>query len=421
MISSLCWVRKGASKTPERIELNDEEYARIEKQIGVQLETPMEEMQVDGPETDGMQVEKQTDNLAIYNLDTYDDDDTAEPTSVSLFSNVKGLAYYENGEKDPYINFEDDPEEYELEIQETDNLILAGKTEDDVSYLEIYVYEEQEDNLYVHRDIMLPSFPLCLEWLDFPVGRKQGTTEFGNFVAIGTFDPQVEIWDMDALDAVFPECILGQIPDPSLYLTKTKKKSGPARVAKRPQAERHVDAVMSICWNRNKRNCIATGSADATVKIWDLERSEKAFVNLTHHTNKVQAVNWNSKDIHSIATGGYDQKVFCCDIRSPESNRSWNLASDVECLDWDPFNSERFMVSTEDGLVQCFDIRADKPLFSIHAHDGAVSALHYNPHVKDCLVTGASDKKVKIWSLKNQKPSNVLSKDVGAVNIFYSG
>jgi periodic tryptophan protein 1 len=51
-------------------------------------------------------------------------------------------------------------------------MIVAARTEDDVSHLEVYVFEENEDNLYVHHDVMLPSFPLCVEWLDFRAGRR---------------------------------------------------------------------------------------------------------------------------------------------------------------------------------------------------------------------------------------------------------
>ena len=102
-----------------------------------------------------------------------------------MFSNIRGLSYYQNPSEDPYIQLNGDEEEDEMKeliIEETDNLILACKTEDDVSHLEVYVYEE-EDNLYVHHDIMLPSFPLCLEWIDFSMGRKSGNEARPN----GTF------------------------------------------------------------------------------------------------------------------------------------------------------------------------------------------------------------------------------------------
>ena len=34
-------------------------------------------------------------------------------------------------------------------------------------YIDILVYNEDEDSCYVHHDIILDSFPLCLEWLSF--------------------------------------------------------------------------------------------------------------------------------------------------------------------------------------------------------------------------------------------------------------
>jgi periodic tryptophan protein 1 len=97
--------------------------------------------------------------------------------------------------------------------------LVAAKTEDEVSQLEIYIYEEAEDNLYVHHDILLPSFPLCLEWLDFRLGRKAGIEGSGNYIAVGTFDPEIEIWDLDTLDSMYPDAILGK------QQQKKKKKS----------------------------------------------------------------------------------------------------------------------------------------------------------------------------------------------------
>jgi periodic tryptophan protein 1 len=45
--------------------------------------------------------------------------------------------------------------------------VLSDLSEDDLSHLDIFVYEEDEENLYVHHDIILPAFPLCLAWLDY--------------------------------------------------------------------------------------------------------------------------------------------------------------------------------------------------------------------------------------------------------------
>ncbi|KAG0041645.1 hypothetical protein BGZ90_009743, partial [Linnemannia elongata] len=119
-----------------------------------------------------------------------------------------GLTYYTSNREDPYITLrdEEDEDQEDLMIQATDNLLLAAKTEDDISHLEVYLYDESEENegnMYVHHDIMLPAFPLCLEWLDFRVGRKSA----------------IEIWDLDTVDNMYPDAVLGA-------QDKTKKKKG---------------------------------------------------------------------------------------------------------------------------------------------------------------------------------------------------
>jgi periodic tryptophan protein 1 len=70
--------------------------------------------------------------------------------------------------------------------------------------LEVHVYEQQTGNLFVHHDIPLPSFPLCLAHGDIsPNGSA------GNFCAVGTFGPGIEVWNLDVLNALEPSCILG--------------------------------------------------------------------------------------------------------------------------------------------------------------------------------------------------------------------
>lgn len=284
---------------------------------------------------------------------------------------------------------------------------------------EIYVYEEQENNLYVHHDILLPSFPLCVEWIDY----TPTTGEAGSFVAVGTFDPQIEIWDLDTIDAIYPTAILGS--------TKSSRKK-PSR-KKASAGGGHTGPVSALSANKFNRNLLLSASIDTTVKLWDLNASDlgKAIRTFSHHTDKVCAVAWNPSQPPVFLSGGYDG-VYALDsryyytllqhYRSPSDYSSWtDLSSDVECVIWDNHNPERFIVSTENGEVKCFDARttSSTPLFTLDAHDSAVSALSISKSIPGLLVTGGADRQTRVWDIREEGSKSCLgSRDLGVGKVF---
>ena len=83
----------------------------------------------------------------------------------------------------------DDEDAEDDEIKPTDSLIAVAMTEDDPSHLEIQLMTEEGD-LYVHHDIALPDFPLCLAWLDCPPYRIEGVQQaVGNYMGTNLFPP----------------------------------------------------------------------------------------------------------------------------------------------------------------------------------------------------------------------------------------
>ncbi|KAI9469775.1 MAG: WD40-repeat-containing domain protein [Benjaminiella poitrasii] len=416
MISAIQWIRKGAAaRNPKKYDLNDEEYSRISQLAAEELEDAKEDLKAaEAMAVDSTEKTKEDDELAIYNLDNYEAEVEASKKKVGIFSNIKDLTYHENDEEDPYVtlkdNVDEDEERQELEVLPTDNMLLAAKTEDDISQLEVYIYEENQDNLYVHHDIMLPSFPLCLEWLDYnanPNKTKDPNAATGNYAAIGTFDPNIEIWDLDTIDVMFPETILG-------HTDKSKKR------LKKVNNQYHVDAIMDLSWNKHHRNFLLSSSADGTVKLWDLSTS-KCVQSYTHHSDKVQSVVWHPTEPTLFVSGSYDKTVCVLDARSPNEVSRWTLPSDVESICWDPHNSSCFYVAMENGLVQYFDVRqlgGSKALFTLQAHDDAVSALDVNPLVPNCIATGSTDKSIKVWNTTDNKPSMVTSRNFELGRIF---
>ena len=116
------------------------------------------------------------------------------------------------------------------EIRPTDSLLVVAITEDEFSHLEVQLFTD-DGNLYCHHDITLPDFPLCLAWMDCPPFQGDGGTqmEVGNYIAVGTFSPEIEIWNLDVLDPLEPSAVLGGV-DEIASRKKKKNKKGKTRM-----------------------------------------------------------------------------------------------------------------------------------------------------------------------------------------------
>lgn len=352
-----------------------------------------------------------------------------------------------------------------MELRPTDNMLITARTTSDLSALDFHVYDEPEENLYVHHDLMLPSFPLCVEWLDF---NPASPSTPGNYIAVGSFDPTIEIWDADLVDGLYPHSILG--PAPSLEKPELKPKGTGKKKRRQVVADPnyHVQPVLSLSWTPNHRHLLLSGSADATIKLWDLTR-ESPMAAVTswdnvHGGEKIQAVEWNKSQAgagldKAVLSAGYDRMVKVWDSRAVNEGIGIKVGSDVECVRWDPWEPTSFFVcchiprwlkcvanlqvSLENGLILAYDSRTlptgatplkngqgslstAQPKYTLSAHDGPASALDINPHIRGCIVTGGMDKNVKVWNVLDEESegvqgrkreiSLVTSRDLGVVS-----
>lgn len=477
MISSSTWVPRGfASEFPEKYELDDVEMERISAMAKLELndakkglkEAEEEDIQDDEPAQDGNKKNFKDqidvdDDLKEYDLENYDNDEDSEGEEVSMFpglSNSDVKFHADNGE-DPYLTLptevDDAEQKQEFQIYPSDNLVLATRTEDDVSYLDVYVYddgagapngeEEPEDkldadvakglvrdsNLYVHHDIMLPAFPLCVEWVNYKPNQanvEEGNMNIGNFAAVGTFDPQIEIWNLDCIDKAFPDLILGEPEQNSFSVIKKNKKK--KKKTGTHITTHHTDAVLSLAHNKIHRSVLASTSADQTVKLWDLNTGSavRSFQNI-HGKKTVSSSQWHSQEASILLTGGYDGTAAITDVRiSDESNMTKNYkignGEEVENVSWGHSSvPEIFYAGTDGGNIYCFDIRNEsKPLWTLHAHDAGISSLGVNGYIPGMLITSAmGEKVVKLWKCpvsSPKGPSMVLSRDFDVGNVLTS-
>ncbi|CAR26130.1 ZYRO0B02486p [Zygosaccharomyces rouxii] len=481
MISATCWVPRGyASEFPEKYELDNEEMERINQMANLNLNDATAEMEeVAEEEEEGAQEEASEesqpnpsklqdqldadDDLKEFDMEHYDDEDSgANGAGVAMFPGLEGedVRFHEGEEgEDPYISLpnkeEQTEEKQELQVYPTDNMVLATRTEDDVSYLDVYIYDDgagfhdvevpqekgdeadpdvarglvRDSSLYVHHDLMLPAFPLCVEWLNYRPGSQ--SDDPANFAAIGSFDPQIEIWNLDCVEKAFPDMILGepeQGSGASLKNKKNKKKQKNQHIT-----THHTDAILSLALNKHFRAVLASTSADHTVKLWDLNNGTAARSLASIHSGKnVSSSEWHKTNGSVLLTSGYDSRVALSDVRiSDESQLSkyWSVLPGEE-VESSTFADENIILSgTDSGNVYAFDIRnnsGSKPVWTLNAHDAGISCLCANDYIPGMMTTSAmGDKTVKLWKFPLEQdntgglgPSMVLSRDFDVGNVL---
>jgi periodic tryptophan protein 1 len=274
-VTCVSWVRRGVPKlNPTEVQYDREELRQMVTRTKRQLvdtgddatrqeiaaQADQMEMDLDAAPAVPEPVDPEDDEIErLYGLDTYDDESDEEASNV--IGGFGNLVHHADNQEDPYLQPNPEDSESELEdflIQPNDNLLLVGHVQEDASSLDVYVYND-EDN-YVHHDVILPAFPMCFESIEYDCEQKCSA----NLMAIGDMTKYIHIWDLDVVNELEPKITL----------------------------KGHKDAVLGLSWNRNVTNVLASCSVDMTVRLWDLNVN-KSIHKLSKFTERIQSVEFH--------------------------------------------------------------------------------------------------------------------------------
>lgn len=159
-----------------------------------------------------------------------------------------------------------------------------------------------------------------------------------------------------------------------------------------------------------------TGSADRTVKIWDLATGDLKLT-LTGHTDHVRGVKISPRHPYLFSVG-LDQTVKCWDLEQNKVIRSYHgHLSGVFCVDIHP-TLDIIFTGGRDSVVRTWDIRTKKQIYCLEGHKNTIASIASQsgePHV----ISGSHDQTIRCWDLKAGKSSSVLTHHKKSVRSLY--
>jgi len=141
-----------------------------------------------------------------------------------------------------------------------------------------------------------------------------------------------------------------------------------------------------------------SGSADGTVKIWDIYRSKELLRTYSGHSKAITDLSFN-KDGTQFLSGSFDRWVKLWDTETGQCVNRFNSAKTPHVIRFNPSadHGHEFLAGLSDNRILQYDTRAGSdPIQEYDHHLGAINTLEFVDENRRFMST-SDDRSLRVW------------------------
>ncbi|CAN8259089.1 unnamed protein product [Cochlearia groenlandica] len=166
----------------------------------------------------------------------------------------------------------------------------------------------------------------------------------------------------------------------------------------------HLGWVRSVAFDPSNE-FFCTGSADRTIKIWDVATGDLKLT-LTGHIGQVRGLAVSNRHTYMFSASD-DKQVKCWDLEYNKVIRSYHgHLSGVYCLALHP-TLDVLLTGGRDAVCRVWDIRTKMQVFAL-SHDKDLFSIVTRP-TDPQVITGSHDSTIKFWDLRYGRSMTTLT------------
>ncbi|WP_341737640.1 CHAT domain-containing protein [Microcoleus sp. CAWBG640] len=175
-------------------------------------------------------------------------------------------------------------------------------------------------------------------------------------------------------------------------------------VRERNRLETHSSQVLSVSFSPDSKT-LASGSADNTVKLWDVSTG-KEIRTLQGHSSAVYSVSF-SPDGKTLASGSNDKTIKLWDVTTGKEIRTLKGHGNmVLSVSFSP-DGKTLASGSGDNTIKLWDVTTGKEIRTLKGHSNQVLSISFS-HDGKTLASSSPDKTVKLWDVITGKEISTL-------------